>query len=147
MARNTVWPLAAVILSICGCVSQKEIDALNHFRATIPTCSDEKDCEFKWAAARRWVIANTTMKMNTYATDYMDTYNPTGSDGLSASVSKEPVDEKTYQLVVSVSCKGFYCLTSMTARRQSFNDYVNGKIALPERETRKPKLGHPAIAR
>jgi hypothetical protein len=123
-------PIFVVLTALGGCVTQKDIDAARHFQNTIPTCSGEKDCEFKWAAARRWMLSNPTMKLEHYAVDLMETYNPTG-DGLAARVVKEPVDETPYRLVVDVWCSGFACLNSLTQVRQSFNDYVSGKVAIP----------------
>lgn len=113
-------------LLFAGCVSQQAIDAERHFQATIPTCSTEKECELKWAAARRWLLSNSSMKMQHYAADYMETFNP-AQEGIGARVIQEPVDETAYRLVVAVWCGGFSCFGDMTALKQSFNDYVDGK--------------------
>jgi hypothetical protein len=117
--------LASIAL-LPGCVSQEMIDAERHFEATIPSCSTEKDCEMKWSLARKWMVANPSMKLQHYAADYMETYNPAG-DGLGARVIKEPVGETSYRIVVDAWCGGFSCLRSMTSVKQSFNDFVNGK--------------------
>lgn len=138
--------ISSALLILSACVTQSNVDAEHQFRSTIPTCSDEKDCEFKWAAARRWILSNPTMKLQHYAPDFMETFNPV-NDGVGARVMKEPVDDKTYRIVVDAWCGGFACLSSMTAVKQSFNDYLNGKISAPltlQAPAAKKKSGHPA---
>lgn len=118
--------MLVVAALLTGCVSQAEIDAERHFQSTIPTCSTEKECELKWAAARRWLLSNSSMKLQHYAPDLMETYNP-AQEGIGARVIKEPIDNTTYRLVVDVWCGGFSCFGSMVELKQSFNDYVDGK--------------------
>lgn len=135
------WPLfacMAAITMLSGCVSQQAIDAERRWQATIPTCSTDKECELKWAAARRWLLTNSSMKLQHYAADLMETYNPT-QEGIGARVIKEPIDETAYRLVVDVWCGGFSCFGDMTALKQSFNDYVDGKPAAQVAPALKPR--------
>jgi hypothetical protein len=131
---------AAAMLS--GCVSQEAIDAERRFQSTIPTCSAEKECELKWAAARRWLLSNSSMKLQHYAADLMETYNP-AQEGIGARVIKEPIDNTTYRLVVDVWCGGFSCLGSMTELKQSFNDYVDGKTTVIPKPKKRQSPGNP----
>jgi hypothetical protein len=58
-----------------------------------PTCSTDADCTVKWAAARTFVLAHASYKMQTYSTDFFQTFNPAPDDprGLGAQVNKEPL--------------------------------------------------------
>lgn len=78
------------------------------------------------------------MKLQHYAPDFMETFNPTDT-GFGARVVKEPVDETTYRLVVDAWCKTFGCLTPTIAIKQSFNDYVNGKVSAAPPKLPKPQ--------
>lgn len=120
---------ALAAATMAGCVSQQSVDAERHFESTIPTCSGAKDCEIKWAAARQWLLSNMTMKLQHYAPDYMETFNPV-DEGIGGRVTKDPVDDTTYKITVAISCAGFTCLGSMTKIKQSFNDKLNGQ-AMP----------------
>lgn len=122
------WGVLAIFMggALSGCVSQQALDAERHFQATVPICVTDKECEMKWAAARRWLLGHSSMKLQHYAADYMETFNP-GQEGIGARVIKEPIDAVTYRIVVDVSCGGFSCFGSMVELKQSFNDYVDGK--------------------
>lgn len=131
--------MLAAAAALTGCASQKAIDAEERWQATIPTCSAVKECEIKWAAARRWLLNNSSMKLQHYAPDLMETYYPS-QEGIGARVVKEPIDETSYRLVVAVWCGGFGCFGNLTAMKQSFNDYVDGKqgsrfLPAPKRRT------------
>jgi type IV pilus biogenesis protein CpaD/CtpE len=121
--RTVIAALTTALLS--GCVSQQSVDAERRFKETIPTCVAEKECELKWSAARRWLLDNSTMKLQHYTADLMETFNPV-QEGIGGRVIKEPVDAESYRIVVDVWCGGFSCFGSMTKLKQSFNDYVAG---------------------
>ena len=71
-----------------------------------PLCSSAKECEVKWEAARRWVNDHCGFSLHIDASDYMQT-DFLGDDKtlLACRVSKEPISETEYRIVVQVGCR------------------------------------------
>lgn len=112
------------VMSI-GCANRPTANEQMRFMASIPTCTGEKDCEFKWAAARRWIVSELTVKLQHHGPDFMETFDPEES-GIGARVMKEPIDTNTYRIVIDTWCQGLGCFLSELRLKQSFNDFVNG---------------------
>ncbi len=129
--------LCVSIAMLSGCVSQQAVDAERHFQATLPTCNTDKDCERKWSMARNWMLNTMAMKLQHYAPDYMETYNPT--EGYGGRVTKDPIDHVTYRISLALSCAGLACFTSLGPVKQSFNDYLNGTISTPPPALPRPR--------
>lgn len=127
--RNLIFAFS-LLLTGCATVDQAVLDRI---AATIPTCHDEKECEIKWAAARRWVLENADMKIQTYAPDFIQTYNPSSAGlELAASVTKEPLPDGSYRIVARVWCDNpLGCRRPPAEMVQAFNDYVNASYQQP----------------
>ena len=130
MIRTKLMIGAALFLTLQGCALTPTIDpgARKHVVDSIPTCTGAKECEIKWAAARMWVIDNVDMKIETYSTDYIQTYNPPTDYGteLAAQVTKNPANDGTYQIKAHIWCNNVYvCESKALTSEQAFNDAVN----------------------
>ena len=123
--RSFLWPMLCVVSM--GCASRPSASEEMRLMASVPKCTGEKDCEFKWAAARRWMVTELTEKLQHHSSDFMETFDPEES-GIGARVMKEPVDGNTYRIVIDTWCRGLGCFVSETRLKQSFNDYVNGEL-------------------
>lgn len=121
--------LPIVCVMAIGCASRPSAREEMRFMASIPTCTGEKDCEFKWAAARRWMVSELTEKLQHHGPDFMETFDPEES-GIGARVMKEPIDKNTYRIVIDTWCSGLGCFVSEHKLKQSFNDYVNGETGI-----------------
>jgi Short C-terminal domain len=124
---NIVILLILTVLFITGCVS-REVRQNQElmFNSTIPTCQSEKECEAKWSAARRWVLNNSSTKIQTMTDDFIETYNPRYSTDIAVRVSKEPVASGGYRFVVNVWCKNIFgCFPNTLDAANDFNNYVN----------------------
>lgn len=121
--------IAAAPLAFGGCATSG-VDAAaaqQRFQKTIPICNDGKECEVKWSAARRWVLSNSSMKIQHYSPDFIETFNPEAyGAGIAARVTKEPVSNSDYRIVVEVWCNNMFgCVPPSLQAAQSFNDFVN----------------------
>lgn len=145
--------LLFTFLSITGCatITPKQQAKMNE---TVPMCFEEKDCEAKWAAARRWVLNNISRKIQIYSDDLIETYNPAPqSTLLAARVVKEPNPRGHggYFISASVWCDNpIGCHPKKVDAIVSFNNYVNSAVfeddtiyknLLKEDNYSKPKMG------
>lgn len=129
---------SSIPLLIAGCVNteQKQAQAAE-FRATIPECHSEQQCELMWSAARRWVLSNAGYKFQHITPDFMETYNPTESSlKLAARVVKEPLpDGSGYNIVISTWCANIFgCAPDAHLAAINFNKQVSaaGATAFPD---------------
>lgn len=135
----------------CATVSQQQKQSWNE---TIPVCFQKADCDAKWAAARRWVQDNAGYKIQIYADDLIETYNPTRNDPkIAVRVTRNPVatsskGDKTYEINIKVWCNNIIgCIPSANDAIMSFNKYVSSAQAGDENcynsflDENKPKFG------
>jgi len=97
------------------------------FQQTVPTCSGAKECEVKWSAARRFVVANSRWKIQTLTSDYLETFNSTNGDpGLAWRVSREPsADGQSYRIVPLAACANMFgCVPDAMQTMIRFNEEV-----------------------
>jgi hypothetical protein len=121
--------VAAMVLTACAGTGGTNVAAKRaQVEATIPTCVTPEECEFKWAAARRWILENAGFKLQNVTADFLETYNPTsGSPSLAARVVKEPLGGGRYRLVVTLWCDNMFgCVPNAWDAALGFNQYVNG---------------------
>jgi hypothetical protein len=124
--RLRFFILSILCMVSAACANRPSANEEMRFMSTIPRCTGEKDCEFKWAAARRWIVSEFRGKLHHHGPDFMETVDPE-RDGVGARVMKEPVDTNTYRIVIDTWCRGAGCFLSQLKLKQSFNDYVNGE--------------------
>lgn len=119
--------MVPLVLSGCATSGVDAATAQRRFQQTTPICIEGKECEVKWAAARRWVLSNSSMKIQHYSPDFIETFNPEGySAGIAARVTKEPANNSDYRIVVEVWCNNLFgCVPPVRQAAQAFNDYVN----------------------
>lgn len=117
--------IAAVLLAGCQTITPVQQRA---FDASVPTCAAEKECELKWAAARRWVLDNAGFKMKLYTADFMETYNSARDEetAMWATVTRDPLQDGSYRIVVEVGCNNMFgCTPPAIERMLAFNAYVS----------------------
>lgn len=98
-------------LALAGCAAAPRADMeakAQAVRDTAPTCREAKECEVKWSAAREWVTHNAGYRLQHITSDYLATYGPGNSDvELAVTVTKRPVPDGSYKLVVTVACSNW----------------------------------------
>jgi hypothetical protein len=121
------------LLSMAGCATttpkqQAKMDE------TVAMCFVEKECEVKWAVARKWVLNNITRKIQIYSDDLIETYNPKPqSPLLAARVVKEPNPQGGYAILANVWCDNpLGCQPKKVDAIVSFNNYVNPVIVIDD---------------
>lgn len=100
----------ASLVVLSGCATyQVSQEKMNQAQGSVPACSTEKQCTLMWAAARKWVLTNSTRTMKIVTDDYIQTEGPTpGSPEISVRVSKEPRPQGGYRFVVGVYCDNMF---------------------------------------
>lgn len=120
--------LTAAVLAGCATApSPEQIAARNAITASTPTCSSDKECEVKWAAARAWINANAGWRLQHVQADYLETYNSVGgSTNIAVRVTKQPLRTGGYRILGSVWCDNMFgCIPDNWVALKQFNDYVN----------------------
>lgn len=92
-----------------------------------PTCSDAKDCEVKWGAARNWILDHAGTKIQTYSADFIETYNPNRySPLLAVAATKEPLADGSYKIVARMWCDNFIgCQPNQYVALNEFYNFVS----------------------
>lgn len=120
------WIFAMSML-LAGCVTESPADdaaARAALAANVPVCSDQRQCEGMWSAARNWVNATCGMKIQTMTDTYIETYNSTNTDA-ACRVTKDPRPEGGYTFHVAVSCGNMFgCVPSAVSVVGSFQSTV-----------------------
>jgi len=114
-------PTFIFVLALTGCASTppRPIEI-----GPTPTCSTETDCAAKWSAARTYVLQHAGMKIQTYSTDFLETYNSTDWS-VAAQVNKQPLPGGGYAIVARFGCgSGWNCIENPRAVLAGFNETV-----------------------
>ena len=123
----TVIMFFAIVLS--GCVTTPTLTPQQQIviNKNIPMCFSEKECEAKWAVARKWVINNCSTKIQIYSDDLIETYNPPAhSPELAARIVKEPTSNRAYAISATIWCNNMFgCVPSKYEALTNFNKTVN----------------------
>lgn len=83
----------------------REAEALARIKANTPICTEPRECEGMWSAARNWVSASCGMKIQTMTDSFIETFNSV--DGAAACrVTKDPRPEGGYSFQALVNCAG-----------------------------------------
>jgi hypothetical protein len=130
--KSFLGVIAFPLLSGCTVLTDQQVSDLNlEIARTTPMCYSPETCEAAWAAARTWIQQNAGFKLQTYSSDFMETYNPTNSSPeLAASVSKEPIGGGKYQLTIKLWCDNMFgCQPNEKVAHATFNQFVNERIA------------------
>lgn len=99
----------ALVGILAGCVAvpapQVSQEIRDKIAANRPHCSEPRECEAMWAAARNWVVSNCGMKIQTMADSFIETF---GSDGygLYCRVWKDPSPGGGYDFHAAFNCAG-----------------------------------------
>jgi hypothetical protein len=123
--KKTAAALAALMVSACA--TDPNIEAKRaEIQATIPTCTQAKECEVKWAAARDWVLANSGMKIQNITDGYIETYAVVDySPVLAAQVVKKVLANGSYRIEAKIWCGNpLGCSVSPTDALLDFNRTV-----------------------
>lgn len=122
--KNLVFTLVIAALSGCA-VTQIDPEKQRIAQAGVVTCIGEKDCEVKWAAARKWVTTNSPYRIRLITSDYLETFTPVGgSPSIGVRVSKEP-SASGYRIVPNIWCDNMFgCVPDAWDALISFNKFV-----------------------
>lgn len=128
--NKTALSLLLVTASLSGCAVQQNPETqakINEIQRTIPTCTDEKECNVMWEAAQLWVVKNAGYKIQTATTVLIQTFNATGSKvELAAQITKEPQGGGRYQFVAKVGCDNMFgCKPNRLDALLDFNRTLN----------------------
>lgn len=106
---------------LSGCVTAPKVAM-----APTPICHGKQQCSVEWAEARTFVIDHAGMKIQTYSSDFLQTYNPINdTTDLAALVNKQPLPDGSYKIVARFWCDNIFgCLPDQTATLSEFNRKV-----------------------
>lgn len=127
MKMKNLFLIVTIAVFFSGCATTGDITAKRaEFESTIPTCKTDRDCEMKWSAARNWVLNNSGWKIQHLTNDFIETYNAVGgSPRIAVRVTKEPLTEGGYKLVVKTWCDNIFgCVPDAWDAAISFNREV-----------------------
>lgn len=105
------------LLLLAGCVTVPQSPPV-----ASPTCAGPADCSAKWDAAQLYVVKHSQMKIQTVTNVLIETFNPPpyGTE-LAMRVTKEPVGNGTYRLVLEAWCNNmFSCLPNPREAKAGF---------------------------
>jgi len=119
MSVRNLMLIAALALAGCQTVPEAPI-------ASTPICRSDADCATKWAAARTYVLAHAQMKIETYSTDFLQTYNPPEyGTQLAARVNKAPMPGGEFRIEAEFWCNNLFgCSESPRQVLDGFNRAV-----------------------
>ena len=120
------------IIALSGCVTAPTItpQQQTEINKNIPMCFSKKECEAKWAVARKWVLNNCTTKIQIYSDDLIETFNPPAhSPELAARIIKEPAGNNAYAILATIWCNNMFgCVPSKYEALMDFNNNVNETV-------------------
>lgn len=91
---------ALVSLALVGCASQAPVAV-----APAPVCSNPKQCEVMWSAARAWIVRNAGYRIAVDSGAMIETFPAVGSSPLlAARVLKEALPDGTYRIDGKLWC-------------------------------------------
>lgn len=139
-------PTSPLLVASCaiiatGCVSltpeemaareQHQQAVVAEYRASLPRCSSDKECQAKWSAARRWVLDNCGFKLQHVTDDYMETFNirDPASTNMWCRVTKSPTSETEYVIELENGVNNLFAGGGLQDARIRFNSYVNAAWA------------------
>lgn len=107
--------------------ARQESEAQAKYEASIPTCSNDKECQAKWAAARRWVLDYCGFKLQHITDDYMETFNSGdyAATEMWCRVTKSPTSETAYRIELENGVNNPFGAGGLSAARWQFNQAVN----------------------
>ena len=137
------------IISGCATITPQQQAMFNE---NIPMCSGERDCDVKWAAARKWVLNNAGRKIQIYSDDLIETYNPAkNSPSIAVRINKEPTGNGANFITIAVWCNNMFgCVPKKADAIMDFNNYINSvkvqdklayKESLKDTNYSKPLMG------
>ena len=130
MQRSLVAIAFALALNGCATTGQSNANQTkaNIFQATIPVCEGAADCQAKWEAAQFWVVKHSPMQLQVTTNVTIQTYNsPKDSLKLAASVTKEPLGNGRYKILINAWCDNwmFSCNPNKMDAQIHYNNYIN----------------------
>lgn len=127
LTKSAAASAACLLLSACVTPEQRAADEAAEitYRASIPMCSTDKECQAKWSAARRWVLDNCSFKLQHITDDYMETFNSGdyAATGMWCRVTKTPISDITYRIELENGVNNPFA-SGLSGARSRFNQYV-----------------------
>lgn len=124
--KLTKYLSALLLLLLTSCAASPEMQARrDEYDRTIPTCSNDSDCQAKWQAARAWVVANSDFGIRSESDSrIMATSNIVSQGGLGAVVDRV-ANGNDYQFLVDLECFSAYGCPNILDSMLDFNRSVN----------------------
>lgn len=129
MPARRLCVLAAVAWIGAGCATNTDVARKTaQIHREVPECYSAEECEVMWSAARRWVLAHSTRKLQHVTDDFLETYNPEPySPYLAMRVEKVPLPGGSgYQIGITVWCNNMFgCSPDKLDAMLAFNKAVS----------------------
>jgi len=122
--RKGVWAALALFVLLSACADSPQFVAKKEqIEQTRPICESGKDCDAKWKAVRGWVIDNAGFYIWKENSESIETSIGGDNDERPiVRVTKEPIGEGKYKIVVAISCTNFYgCVPNKWNEELAFN--------------------------
>ena len=122
--------LVVAILTLAGCTTlthqqEAQIQANANRRVT---CSKGADCDTKWGRAVAWISQNSRWKIQIQNEHMIQTYTAVGgSPSSSFLVNKVPVDNDTFEIVMTSGCDNIFgCTPDAATLKAMFTNFLIG---------------------
>ena len=117
------------VLSGCAAITPKDKTLLNE---TVALCSSKSECDAKWSAAKEWALNHSSMKLQVYSDDLIETYDAPGdSPVLAVIIRKQPTaNPGVYAISIDLWCNSVSeCVPPIKVAISDFNAHVNSAVA------------------
>ena len=128
VACSAALVVAILIVAGCSTVTPQQ-EAQIHANANRKiTCSKGTDCDMKWGRAIAWISQNSHWKIQTQTDYIIQTYTALGgSPSSSFLVNKVPVDNDTFEIVMTSGCGNMFgCTPDATTLKAMFTNFIIG---------------------
>ena len=116
--------IAVALLSGCAAPAPLTAEQMEQRRAHI--CNSSEQCKVMWQKAQLWVAKNSGWKIQLSNDVIIQTFGPGDSTNVAYTITKEPLSQDTYKIVMEASCGNMFgCVPkSPTERLIEFNSYL-----------------------
>ena len=125
--RRTVLSTLAALLLVSCAVSPETQAKMDEYARTIPSCSNDAECDGKWAAARAWALQNSDFNIRGESdTRIYASSNLASQSGIGVIVTKVANGSDGFQLIADLKCFSAYSCPELWDMKVDFNNTING---------------------
>jgi hypothetical protein len=113
---------ASVLLAGCATVSPEQQAALSAEASRPVTCTAGPDCEVKWGRALKWVLDNSSYRVQSQSDVMISTMGPLPNDPRPAfTITKMATGGGAYVIDFRAGCDNMFgCIPSLVEAKASF---------------------------